>query len=590
MLICPTCRSENPLEQQVCAQCGADLTSLAPRLVPVDQRPDVPFLVLSKPEMTIGRSHSHDLYLPDPSVSRLHARVRHADGDYVIEDSGSRHGLEVNGQKVVSHRLQANDLVKIGVYRFRFVQAQAAAPEPTTLLQAEVDHLHLLLDVTRVMNSSLALNDVLEHVIDSVIKVTRAERGFLMLVSEAGRLEFKVSRNLDQTALDSGEIAISFSTVDRVRTTGAPVVLTDTLKADALAASGSVVALGLRSVMCAPLKVQERFIGVIYVDSHRQAKSFSQTDLRLFESLASQAAVAIEKSRLYEQLQQYSVSLEDQVRHRTAELAQANDGLRQAYAELRQTQAQMVQAEKLAAIGRLAAGIAHEINSPLGAMTSNFDTLYRAFCRLQERLKEEPRSDELERQLGTQEQVRVFEEIHRNSHTASARMRSIIKALENFVGLDQAERKPVDLNEALESTLTLLEHQMGERIRVVKEYGTLPLLTCSPGRINQMFMNVLLNAIQAIDGEGEVRIRSDKQAEQLRITIEDTGRGMGQDQLAKIFDPVITRKEGRMGAGLGLAMTRQIIQEHHGDIQIESKPLAGTKVTLRLPLDGGLKP
>lgn len=582
--ICPTCQTEISPGSRVCDRCGMEMVPLTPRLVPVPPRPGVPIFVLNKPVMTIGRSQSNDLYLPDRSVSGLHARVRIVQGEYFLEDMGSRHGLEVNDQKVTSHCLKANDLIQIGIYRFRFAEAQTADREPITLTPAEVAHLHLLLDVTRVINSSLNLKDVLEHVIDAVIQVTRAERAFLMLMNEEGGLEFRVTRNLDQTALESGKVAISYSTVNQVRSTGTPVVVVDTLEGDALPASGSIRSLGLRSVMCVPLKVQERLIGVLYVDSHKQAKEFSQTDLWLFESLASHAALTLEKSQLYEQLRLHSASLEDQVHQRTAALAQANDDLRQAYSELRQAQAQMVQAEKLAAIGRLAAGIAHEINSPLGVITSNLDVLYRIICRLEERLKAVPAFDELDQEFGIRRQVEGFQEIQRNSQTASIRIHRIIKALENFAGLDQAEHKPINVNEALDATLTLLEHQIGNRIRVQREYGALPPLTGSPGRMNQAFMNLLLNAVQAIEGPGEVRIRSEQLADQIWITIEDTGRGMTQEQLAQVFDPIITRKEGRVGAGLGLAITCQIVREHGGTIKLESKAGVGTKVILSLPL------
>lgn len=583
-VICPTCQTPIPPGARVCLHCGNEIVPRSARLVPVHQRLGVSAFVLNKPVMTIGRSRNNDLHLQDPSVSGFHARVRIEEGKHFIEDMGSKHGLEINGKKVTSHLLTANDLIQLGVYQFRFAEAQTADSEPISLPPAGIGHLRLLLDVTRIINSSIALRDVLEHVMDAVIEVTGAERAFLMLTNKEGELEFKVARNLDPAGLESGKVAISYSTVDRVRSTGAPVVLVDTLEGDALPASRSIRALGLRSVMCVPLKVLDRLIGVIYVDSHKRVKEFSQTDLWLFESLGSHAALALEKSRLYEQLQLHSASLEDQVRQRTATLAQTNDELRQAYAELGQAQAQMVQAEKLAAIGRLAAGIAHEINSPLGVITSNLDVMYRAICRLEQRLKAAPGFDELDRQLGIHEQVEGFEDIQRNSQTASARIHNIIKALENFVGLDQAERKQINVNEALDTTLTLLQNRIGNRIRVVREYGALLPLTCSPSRINQAFMNVLMNAVQAIEGPGEVWIRSEQLADQIKITIEDTGRGMRQDQLAHVFEPIITQKEGRMGVGLGLAITRQFVQEHSGTIKLESEAGVGTKVILSLPL------
>ena len=177
--------------------------------------------------------------------------------------------------------------------------------------------------------------------------------------------------------------------------------------------------------MCVPLNMEGRIAGLIYVDSHRQARCFVDEDLDLFQSLASQAAVAIEKSQLHQQLQQYNASLEELVRQRTHELTVANDGLKRAYVELREAQAEIVQAEKQAAVGRLASGIAHEINSPLGVITSNIDTLGHLIRRVELGNIDRPKE--------------ILDNIAGSSLAASARLRRIIKAFEAFAGLDQAE-------------------------------------------------------------------------------------------------------------------------------------------------------
>ncbi len=549
-------------------------------MVPLNAPFPVPVFRLTQRVVTLGRGKGNDLDLSHRSASRHHARIRLVAGAYLIEDNQSLHGVEVNGKKVRAQRLRHNDEIRIGDYLFRFLDAPIQTPTLFSPPPHEIDRRHLLFDVTRLINSSLALEEVLARVIDSVLEVTRAERGFLMLMNKAGELEFRVARNFDRTALEAEQVALSHSTVESVRETGAPVVMTDIKQSNTSRPSDSIVELHLRSIMCVPLKVQERLIGVIYVDSHRRVTGFSQTDRWLLESLASQAAVALEKSQLYEQLQQYNVTLEDQVQARTADLARANAELRQAYAELRAAETQIIQAEKLAALGRLAAGIAHEVNSPLGVMASSLDTVGRALNRLEERLRELPEFAALDRQIGISRQLRALHDVYACSRTASTRLHSIIKALENFVGLDQAERKPVNANEALDATLTLLEHLLGDRIRIIKEYGELSPLTCAPGRIHQMLMNVLRNAIEAIDAEGEIRVKTEQSGDVLRVVIADTGRGMTSEQLRHALDPILTQKEGRIGAGLGLALTRQVVQEHHGEITIESEPGVGTCVTI----------
>ncbi len=143
----------------------------------------------------------------------------------------------------------------------------------------------------------------------------------------------------------------------------------------------------------------------------------------------------------------------------------------------------------------------------------------------------------------------------------------------------------MDINEALEETLTLLQHEIETRIRVVRRYGTLGPFNGSPARLRQAFLNVLLNAIQAIDHDGEVRVVTDEANGQLRVRIEDNGRGMPQEQIATLFDPRFTQKDGRVKTALGLAIALQIVREHDGDIQIESQPDVGTKVTFYFPKD-----
>lgn len=519
------------------------MKSSTPRLIPLDSHLGIPETLLGETRTTIGRSRQNDLFLDDPSVSRVHAAIQVSEGGFAIEDAGSLHGTIVNGKRVSKQRLAAGDVIQIGIFKLKFIDSANMPDVQTTAALAEVDHLRLLLRVTQLISSSLALDKVLEHVIDGVIQVTHAERGLLLMKNSQGGMEVRVARNFDQTTIALDSITASSSILDRVRRTGIPVVLSDTLDT---AVSGSIRDLGLRSVMCVPMKTQSGLLGLIYVDSHQRAKRFADADLELFETLASQAALAIEKSQLHEELQRHSTSLEEQVRARTAEL---------------------IQAEKMAAVGRLAASISHAINSPLGAITSNVDMLRHV--------------------IGAPELVasnrEVVESIAETFAVANARLTKIIKIFQALTGVDQAELRPVDINVLIEDELTLIESETEGRIRVVKDLGDLRRVTCSPGRMAQVFMNLLVNAIQSIDGEGEVVVRSEQGENHVRVTIRDSGRGMSESQLASAFDPGLTPKHGRVSASLGLMVTGQIIREHGGEIQIESRPGSGTVVALWVP-------
>jgi signal transduction histidine kinase len=519
------------------------MKSSSPRLIALEPNLGIPEMLLTEKRTSIGRSRQNDLFLDDPSVSRVHAMIHASEGGYAIEDAGSLHGTIVNGRRVSRQRLAPGDVIQVGIFKLKFTDTPYVRDSQTTAALAEVDHLRLLLRVTQLMSSSLALDKVLEHVIDGVIQVTHAERGLLLMKNSQGGMEVRVARNFDQTAIALDSITASSSILDRVRRTGAPVVLSDTLDT---AVSGSIRDLGLRSVMCVPLKTQSGLLGLIYVDSHQRARRFADADLELFETLASQAALAIEKSQLHEELQRHSTSLEEQVRARTAEL---------------------IQSEKMAAIGRLAASIAHAINSPLGAITSNVDLLRHV--------------------IGTPALVasnkEVVDSIADTFSVANARLTKIIKVFQALTGVDQADLRPAEINLLIEDALTLIEGETEERIRVIKELGDLRRVTCSPSRISQVFVNLLLNAIQSIDGAGRVLVRSEQMDDRVRVTIRDTGRGMTEAQLATAFDPGFNPKDGRVSASLGLMVTGQIIRDHGGEIQIESKPGAGTTVALWLP-------
>ena len=237
---------------------------------------------------------------------------------------------------------------------------------------------------------------------------------------------------------------------------------------------------------------------------------------------------------------------------------------------------QLVQSEKMAALGLLVAGVAHEINTPMGAINSNNDILTRAVAKIRKLLGPTP-----DKEVGRL--LVILEEVCGNNQVATERIMMIVRTLKNFARLDEAERKKVNIHEGIESTLTLLQHQLKNRIRVVKSFGKLPDLECFPNQLNQVFMNILVNAAQAIKGNGEIRIKTWREAGTVNIAISDTGVGIPSEHLSKIFDPGFTTKGVGLGTGLGLSICYKIIQDHHGRIEAESSN-QGTTFTITLPL------
>jgi len=332
-----------------------------------------------------------------------------------------------------------------------------------------------------------------------------------------------------------------------------------------------------------PIKRQEELLALLMLGEPAQ-RSLPKEDIGLLIILANQAALTIENNRFIEETRQLTRKVtESETREKyIRELEKKNATLEKLYAELKETQAQLVQSEKLSSLGQLVAGIAHELNNPIGYIYANMQEL-RKYITLLSRPPEKEAEDE--------EQAADLEFVRRDIHTlldesleGSKRVKEIVTALRNFSRLDEAEFKRADIHEGLESTLMLLNNEFGDRIQVRKDYDTIPPIDCLPGHLNQVFMNLLLNAAQAIPGEGTIWITTRKINNRVRIVIRDSGPGIPQTVREKIFDPFFTTKPVGMGTGLGLSISYGIIRKHGGTIEVQSEEGEGTTFTITLPM------
>jgi len=283
--------------------------------------------------------------------------------------------------------------------------------------------------------------------------------------------------------------------------------------------------------------------------------------------------------------------LEHQVAERTEELSQKTqqvldqkDRLEELLTELQETQAQLIQSAKMASLGDLVAGIVHEFNSPMGALRGSMDVSMRGLNKILDGLDE---FGSLEKFRGDQEMQRAVSVLRDNlltSKDARERLETIIAGLKRFALMDSVTRQQVDINRGIESTLSVLKKEMGDRILVSKEFSELPEIACYSGEINQVFLNLIRNAVQAIDNEGVITIRTKASDSHVFIEIEDTGRGMSPEQLEDLFELNFTRSQSRIKLGLGLAISYQVVSRHNGEIQVESQEGKGSKFTVILPI------
>lgn len=248
--------------------------------------------------------------------------------------------------------------------------------------------------------------------------------------------------------------------------------------------------------------------------------------------------------------------------------------------KLQQAEMKLLHAEKMATLGQLLAGVAHEMNNSVSFISSGLPSLARELDRLTEMIPPETRegTDYLKNRRRLDGLLSAINE-------GAERSADIVKNLRVFSRVDDDEMQLADLASAIDSTLSLLQHQIRGRIRVVKDYGEIPSIECYSGQLNQVFMNLLANAVQAIDEEGVITVATAPAGpEHVWISVCDTGGGMSEQVQRKAFDSFFTTKPAGVGTGLGLSISRRIIQKHGGSLNIGSTSNAGTEILIRLPI------
>ena len=304
-----------------------------------------------------------------------------------------------------------------------------------------------------------------------------------------------------------------------------------------------------------------------------------------------------DRHRAEDDLRQYQNQLEGLVATRTAELASANAVLEEDRRELElllskveEAQQQLLQSEKMAAIGQLAAGVAHEINNPVGFVNSNLGSLKTYVNQLLNVISAYESSDPAQiadaRQKADLEFLREdLPSLLAESQDGLSRVTKIVQDLKDFSRVDQADHQLSNLNAALESTLNVVANEIKYKAEVVRELGDIPLVDCVPAQINQVFMNLLVNAAQAIPEKGKIFVRSGLENNHVWFEIEDTGKGMSAEIQQRIFEPFFTTKPVGHGTGLGLSISYDIIvKKHGGRMDVRSKIDYGTCFRLWLPL------
>lgn len=348
----------------------------------------------------------------------------------------------------------------------------------------------------------------------------------------------------------------------------------------------------IKSSLVVPVQTKEALYAILYLNQCSQIRYWSKNDQKLAQAVADQLAISIQQARLYDQTQQQAIASADQARH-----------LAETLQELQHTQAQLIQSEKMSSLGRVVAGIAHEINNPVNFIYGNLpyiETYVQDLVALlkayQAAIAVPPTAAQaLIEQMELDFILMDLPRILKSMHAGADRIRQVVVSLRNFARLDEAQYKLVDIHEGIESTLLILQSYLAADVQLVRQYTELPKVECYPRQLNQAILNILLNAIEALNSwtgpakaiavETEFVGQVEPGRSLVRITISDNGPGIPATVQAQIFDPFFTTKPVGQGAGLGLTVSYQIVvNQHHGQLRCVSEPGQGTQFVIELPV------
>jgi signal transduction histidine kinase len=509
---------------------------------------------------------------------------------------------------------------------------------------SEVLDVTAIAKATRAISGELELDKLLERMLDIIFEDAGADGGALVLESPAG-LAVAASRTAGAPRSSTTSVPLTSAVLPRalvhyVHRTDATVVLDDATSDVRFGNDDYIRTHAPKAVLCMPVKHQDRMMGVLYLENTLVSRAFTQARLDALTILVSQLAVSLENAMLFaaqrvqaeaishandelrseitvreqaeRELARYRSHLEDLIAERTQELTHANQRLRDAAAERERIEAELRLAQKLESVGRLAAGIAHEINTPIQFVSDNLtfvrDILPGLFDTLASYRDLAVAADAYDGLATATATARAAEEAgdvdYALSNTPSAlaaaldglgRVAAIVRSMKVFAHPDRDEKTMVDLNQAIESTLVIAANECKFVADVHTDLAPLPLVRCNGGEINQAILNLVINAAHAIrdvvgqsGAKGQIAIGTRHDGNDVEIEIRDTGTGIPIAIRHKIYDPFFTTKEVGRGTGQGLAIVHSVVVDKHGGtLRFETETGIGTRFFLRLPIDQG---
>ncbi|MEM6401505.1 MAG: AAA family ATPase [Cyanobacteria bacterium P01_D01_bin.116] len=496
------------------------------------------------------------------------------------------------------HRIGLNQTHTSSINKFYPLNQTIQTSSSSSSISDTLDFASIL-KASQALSSEIQLEQLISNLMQVVIENAGAKKAALMLFESDNLMLKAVATTSDikllNLAYENSE-EIPNKVINHVKRTQKIIVLDDATQKSNFITDSYLIQQQPKSLLCMPILNQGKIIGLLYLENNLTIGAFTQNRVEILNLLCSQAAISLENAQLYSKLENYSHTLEEKVEQRTQEL-------RQTLKELQQTQAQLIQNEKMSSLGQLVAGIAHEINNPISFIYGNLTPASQYTLDLIELIdlyqNLYPQSlPEIESKIEDIELDFLIEDLPKlmeSMKTGAERIREIVLSLRNFSRLDEAELKPVNIHSGIDSTLLILQQKLNSNhkypeIEVVKNYSELPKVNCYASELNQVFLNIITNGIDALREKQENQPKitigtSFKDNKNILISIKDNGIGIAKIVLNRIFDPFFTTKAVGSGTGLGLSTSYSIlVEKHHGNLSCNSKLGEGTEFLIELPI------
>ncbi|WP_237396195.1 sensor histidine kinase, partial [Okeania sp. KiyG1] len=461
-----------------------------------------------------------------------------------------------------------------------------------------------IIKASQALSSEIELNQLISQLMQVMMENAGATKGVLIL-SQLSQLTVQAisthNTNDNETIYCTEKsipveqsLAVPISIINLVKRSLEPLNLDEVSSQPQFASDEYFIPNQPQSLLCLPLCSRGEFLGILYLENNLTAGAFTEQRIEVLKPLCSQAAISLENAQLYQKSQEYAQQLE------------------QSLTELQQTQVQLVQSEKMSALGQMMSGITHEINNPLGFVSGNITQLEEALQDILEHLEIYQQNHPPGEAVTTHAEEIELEyvladlpEMLAAIKTGVKRIAEISKSMRIFSRSDQQQKVTFDLHEGIDSTLLILKHRLKgnykrPEINIIKDYGDLPEIIGFPGQLNQVFMNIIANAIDVFDEMSEGRSMTqikqnpdsitlttnlDNGTQMVKISIQDNGCGMSDEVKNRIFNHLFTTKEVGKGTGLGLSIARQIVEEKHdGKLSCDSQLGKGTEFVIEIPI------